>query len=103
VLVGDQYSSVFELMQKTISIEVAGKVQGVYYRQSTLQYATAHQLTGTVKNNPDGNVLIVATGSPEQLEALIDWCKKGPLRAVVTNVLVQEQSFQIFTNFSIIR
>jgi acylphosphatase len=90
-------------MQKTISIEVAGKVQGVYYRQSTLQYAAKNQLTGTVKNLSNGNVLIIATGTSEQLDALTSWCKKGPKRAIVTNVTVQEQSFQTFSKFSIIR
>jgi acylphosphatase len=90
-------------MQKTISIEVAGKVQGVYYRQSTLHYAAQNQLTGTVKNLSNGNVSIIASGTSEQLDALISWCKKGPKKAIVNNVTVQEQSFQIFNNFSIVR
>jgi acylphosphatase len=90
-------------MQQTISIEVTGQVQGVYYRQSALRYALENNLTGTVKNQPDGNVLIVATGTSHQLNDFIEWCKKGPSRAVVTNVTVQEESFKSFADFVIVR
>jgi acylphosphatase len=90
-------------MQKTISIEVSGKVQGVYYRQSTLRYAIENSITGTVTNQSTGSVLIIATGTNEQLNSLIEWCKKGPPKAVVTNVVVKEQAFQLFNTFSISR
>lgn len=90
-------------MQKTISIEVGGKVQGVYYRQSTLQYAIENSLTGTVKNQPNGAVLIVATGTEQQLKGFVEWCKKGPPRAVVSNITVKEEPFKFFINFSVLR
>jgi acylphosphatase len=88
---------------KTILIKVIGKVQGVFFRQSTLEKACELGIKGTVKNCEDDTVEIIATGSREQLEKLVGWCWEGPPRAKVTKVLTQELSLQTFHNFSIIR
>ncbi len=90
-------------MLQTISIIVSGKVQGVYYRQSTQQKALQLTITGTVRNLPDGTVAIVATGTNENLALLTDWCKQGPLRAKVIQIQVKPQSLQTFDSFSIVR
>ncbi len=64
--------------QFTKQIIVTGKVQGVFYRQSTLEKANEFNITGTVKNTKDGqSVEIFATGSPEKLQAFTDWCRVG--------------------------
>ena len=67
-------------MLQTISITVSGKVQGVFYRQSTKEMATSLGITGQVKNLSDGSVYIIATGTKEQLDKLVDWCRQGPRR-----------------------
>ncbi|MBI5857043.1 MAG: acylphosphatase [Sphingobacteriales bacterium] len=90
-------------MFQTISIIVSGKVQGVYYRQYTKEKAIELGVTGEVRNQRDGTVNIVATGSKEQLGALIKYCKKGPPRAMVTGVEVAELDLQQFEHFSIVR
>ncbi|MFN7014688.1 MAG: acylphosphatase, partial [Bacteroidia bacterium] len=61
-------------MQKAFQIQVIGKVQGVYYRQSTRDKALELSLKGTVQNLPDGSVLIHAEGSEEKIRELISWC-----------------------------
>ena len=63
-------------MLQTISIVVKGKVQGVFYRQSTREKAKGLGIRGTVKNLENGNVEIIATGTPEQIanmQALADY------------------------------
>lgn len=90
-------------MLKTMSILVKGKVQGVFYRQSTKEKAAALEITGTVCNLPDESVAIMATGTQEQLDQLIQWCRQGPPRAVVTSVDVSEQPLQLFTGFKIVK
>ncbi len=82
---------------------VEGKVQGVFYRQSTREKAIALGITGTVKNLPDGNVEVIATGTQEQLKQLAHWCNQGPPRAVVTKVNSTTLPLQSFKNFIIIR
>jgi len=90
-------------MPETVKLIVEGKVQGVFYRQSTREKAVALGLTGTVKNLPDGHVEIIATGTAEQLQQLKQWCNLGPPRAVVTKVSSTPLPLQPFKNFLIIR
>ena len=90
-------------MLKTISITVKGKVQGVFYRQSTKETANRLGITGEVKNLSNGDVHIIATGSEEQLQSLTTWCKRGPERAVVTDVIIENISLQSFDKFKVIR
>ena len=88
-------------MLQTISIIVSGKVQGVFYRQSTKQKARELNVKGIVRNLPDGNVHIIATGTSEQLDSLVKWCWQGPERAVVKDVRYETCAFQPFVSFSI--
>lgn len=89
---------------KRVKITVKGKVQGVWYRQSTLEIATKLDIKGWVRNLPDGDVEITAEGEAEALESLIEWCKKGPPLAVVKEVNVVEQPYiGDFTEFQITR
>jgi len=90
-------------MQQTIRIIVKGKVQGVFYRQSTQEQAALLGITGTVRNLPDDTVEILATGHPAQLNALLAWCREGPPRAVVTDVQSTELPLQSFKGFEVIR
>ncbi|MEO5681559.1 MAG: acylphosphatase [Chitinophagaceae bacterium] len=90
-------------MLQTISILVKGKVQGVYYRQSTREKALLLGIAGTVCNLPDHSVQIMATGEKEQLDKLRDWCRQGPSRAVVTSVEWQEEALEFFVNFKVLR
>jgi acylphosphatase len=90
-------------MLQTISITVSGIVQGVYYRQSAKEKALELGISGIVKNLPDGNVHILATGTPELLDQLVLWCKQGPKHAKVTSVDVKEVDEQKFFGFTIQR
>jgi acylphosphatase len=84
-----------------MSIIVSGKVQGVFYRQSTKEKATELNITGFVRNLPNGDVYIMATGTTEQLKVLVNWCWQGPRRAIVTEVSHQFQPLQQFDSFGI--
>lgn len=90
-------------MMKTVAIIVSGKVQGVFYRQSTKEKAAALAITGEVKNLPDDTVHIIATGEPNQIEQLIEWCRQGPPRARVSGVTIEEKPLQQFESFTIQR
>lgn len=65
---------------------VTGRVQGVFFRDSTRQVAESLKLTGHARNVPDGSVEILACGSPESLGKLESWLQSGPPRAEVGNV-----------------
>ncbi len=86
-----------------ISIRCTGRVQGVYYRASTAEKANELGLNGWVKNEPDGSVLIHAEGDVNKLQKLVEWCRRGPRMAVVSDVRVQEVIDEEFDQFEIRR
>jgi acylphosphatase len=69
-----------------VQLNIRGRVQGVYYRASARREAQTLQLTGWVRNLPDGSVQAVAEGPRTQLERLIAWCEHGPPAARVSAV-----------------
>ena len=76
-------------------------MQGVFYRQSTREKAIAIGVKGKVINLSDGDVQIIATGTKEQLDALLKWCELGPPKAVVTKVSYHELPLHTFDSFYI--
>ncbi len=89
--------------QKTVHIIVEGKVQGVFYRATAKEMADEIGVKGWVKNKEDGNVEIVASGLEQEVEDFINWCRKGPKRAVVTNLIITPLQNQAFEKFEVIR
>ncbi|KZS39965.1 acylphosphatase [Aquimarina aggregata] len=89
-------------MSQQYNIIVKGKVQGVWYRKSTLEKAVEIGLIGFVKNQPDGSVYIEAKGTKNQLEELIEWCKVGPEYARVDAVTFTKVPAQAFDGFEIL-
>jgi acylphosphatase len=79
---------------------VTGRVQGVFFRDSTREQALKLQLTGLVRNMPDGSVEVFACGRQDALEQLGVWLQSGPPMASVANVEsadVENRSFRKFT------
>ena len=68
---------------------VSGYVQGVNFRYYTAHQAKAIGLHGFVKNLMDGKVEVVAQGSREQLERMVEWLNHGPASASVGDVQVE--------------
>jgi len=65
---------------------VTGKVQGVYFRQSTRVEAERLAIRGVARNLPDGSVEVIAHGSLPAVEQLREWLHRGPSRARVAAV-----------------
>lgn len=70
---------------------IAGRVQGVFFRGSLIAEARKRSLTGWVRNNlRDGTVETLLQGAEEDVEALVQWCRRGPPAADVTGLTVTE-------------
>jgi len=87
----------------TVHLIIKGRVQGVFYRATARKVAEEIGVTGWVKNTAEGNVEIVATGSKDQLQKFVQWCRVGPAKAIVTDVLVNDKEEANFKGFEIIR
>lgn len=73
-------------MSECRRFRIEGRVQGVWFRESTRQQANLHGISGHAVNCPDGSVEVIACGEPRALQALRHWLKKGPPMAAVTSV-----------------
>ena len=71
---------------KCRKFQVEGRVQGVWFRESTRQQANLLGLNGHAINRPDGSVEVLACGEPESLDAQAEWLWDGPPMARVTCV-----------------
>ena len=67
-------------------VRVAGRVQGVWYRESCRREAESRAVAGWVRNNIDGTVEAVVEGEERAVGQVIAWMREGPPRAVVTDV-----------------
>lgn len=66
---------------------VSGKVQGVWFRESTRRVAARLGLSGSASNLPDGRVEVVAAGSGKDIDELCAWLRHGPAMASVDEVV----------------
>jgi len=66
---------------------VSGRVQGVWFRDSTRREAERLGITGYAINLPDGNVEVLAWGLQEAIELLEAWLHEGPPLARVERVV----------------
>jgi acylphosphatase len=70
---------------------ISGRVQGVFFRDTCRRLAQQHDVTGWVRNLPDGRVEAVFEGRDEDVRRLVDWARSGPRLAVVDDVAVQPE------------
>ncbi len=81
---------------------VHGHVQGVSFRYYTKEKALDLDLTGWVRNVPDGTVEVTAVGSREALTKFQEWLNHGPSGAYVSDVQVDWLDYQqTFSSFDI--
>ena len=85
-----------------ITAYVRGRVQGVTFRYYTQKEARRLGLTGWVRNERDGSVLVVAEGPKERLSVIVEFLHQGPLSARVDNVDISwSEASQMFEQFEI--
>jgi acylphosphatase len=82
---------------------IQGRVQGVWFRDSTRQEARSLNVTGWVKNRRDGGVEAVAEGPEDAVGRLIQWCHHGPPAAEVSSVEENEEEWTgEFSSFDVV-
>ena len=83
-------------------LRIHGLVQGVFFRETMRRQAEKLGVTGWVCNCFDMSVEAMVQGSPEALDAIIEWAQHGPESARVEGVEIDEGEGN-FTRFEILR
>lgn len=87
-------------MKNCKKFRITGRVQGVWFRESTRQQAERLGLTGHAFNCPDGTVEVLACGESDALGHLAEWLKHGPKLARVSSVSSSDYEGEFPSEFS---
>jgi acylphosphatase len=83
-------------------LTIKGRVQGVYYRDSTRSKALELGLRGWVRNLPNGDVEALIVGEKAKIRSMIDWAWDGPPMAIVRDVIVvDEKQYDVGEGFEV--
>ena len=81
-------------MKARAHVYVSGRVQGVLFRSETQDEARRQDVTGWVRNLADGRVEAVLEGEKDKVEALVEFCRRGPPGARVSKVDVTWEDYK---------
>ena len=87
------------MSNQCIKAIISGRVQGVFFRESTRQQAVELGITGHAINLSNGCVEVLACGTEEDIHRLIQWLHRGPEYARVTDVEFQPIEINIPSGF----
>jgi len=88
-------------MSEACRFLISGRVQGVWFRESTRRKAVELGITGHAINLPDGRVEVLACGSQQALKKLQDWLQGGPPMARVSEVKSEPCEDPAVSSFSV--
>ena len=78
-----------------------GKVQGVFFRDSTRQEADRRGVAGWAKNRDDGSVEAVFEGEADMVEHMLWFVRNGPGSSDVSRVDVDEEEPEDLRGFRV--
>ncbi|KAK1429479.1 hypothetical protein QVD17_11688 [Tagetes erecta] len=84
---------------KTVNVVIKGRVQGVFYRDWTVENATELGLKGWVRNRRDGSVEALFSGEADKVGEMQERCRRGPPSAMVTGLNVTPSTDDPGTGF----
>jgi acylphosphatase len=83
-------------------VTIRGRVQGVFFRDTTRRMAESRGVAGWVRNNPDGSVEAAFEGPHDAVDAMVRFAREGPRGAVVERVEVAEEDPEGLTGFRVV-
>jgi len=89
-------------MKKSIRVYIKGNVQGIFFRGFIKENAEKYNVKGFVRNLEDGRIEAFFEGNNEDVDKMIELCKKGPKHSQVMNTEIKQERFQDFKNFKVL-
>jgi acylphosphatase len=89
-------------MKKSLRMYIDGVVQDVFFRGFVKENAERHNVKGFVRNLEDGRVEIFLEGNNEDVDKVMELCKKGPKHAQIAGIEIRPEKFQDFKTFKIL-
>ena len=88
-------------MKKSVRLYITGTVQGVFFRAFVKENAERYNVKGFTRNLDDGRVEVFLEGNSEDVNKMIELCKKGPKHSKIRKVEMKSEKFQDFKVFKV--
>jgi acylphosphatase len=82
-------------------VVAAGRVQGVFFRDAVRREAARHGVTGWARNNADGTAEAVFEGASSDVDAMVDFVRRGPGHAEVSALDISEEPVEGLASFEV--
>ncbi|MBU4069550.1 MAG: acylphosphatase [Nanoarchaeota archaeon] len=89
-------------MKKSTRLYITGTVQGVFFRMFIKENAERYNVKGFVRNLEDGRIEIFLEGDVNNVNKMIEICKKGPKHSQIRHVEIKPEKFQEFKVFKVL-
>ena len=89
-------------MKKSVRLYIEGTVQGIFFRSFIKENAERYDVKGFTRNLEDGRVEIFLEGNVENVDKVMELCKKGPKHSIIRNVQIKPEKFQGFKGFKVL-
>ena len=89
-------------MKKSLRLYINGVVQGIFFRKFVKENAERYNVKGFVRNLEDGRIEIFLEGNVDEVNKMIELCKKGPRHSKIKKIDIKPEKFQDFKEFKIL-
>lgn len=89
-------------MKKSVRLYINGTVQGVFFRGLVKENAERYNVKGFVRNLEDGRIEVFLEGQIDDVNKMIELCKKGPKHSIIKKVEIKPERFQDFRVFKVL-
>lgn len=89
-------------MKKSVRLYIEGTVQGVFFRAFVKENAEKHNVKGFTRNLEDGKLEIFLEGDSNDVDKMVELCKKGPKHSMIRKIQIKPEKFQGFKSFKVL-
>lgn len=89
-------------MKKSVRLYIQGTVQGVFFKAFIKEHAERNNVKGFIRNLEDGRIEVFLEGDPNEVNKMIELCKKGPKHSQIRKVDIKPEKFQEFKHFKVL-
>ena len=89
-------------MKKSVRLYIDGTVQGVFFRGFIKTNAERFNVKGFTRNLENGKVEVFLEGDANDVNKMIELCKKGQKHSQIKKVEIKPERFQGFSSFKVL-
>ena len=89
-------------MKKSLRLYIQGTVQEIFFKSFIKENAERYNVKGFTRNLEDGRIEVFLEGNTDEVNTMVEVCKKGPKHSQIKNVEINQEKFQDFETFKVL-